>query len=194
MIPHQVNKENNFISGWYAEDTSICDELIEYFLNNPVRGPGKVVGPDGLGVYEDFKKSSDCSITDGILRQKYIDFLQKSADLYIDQYPICNESLPWTIKETINIQHYDPGGGFYHWHNERCQMNLLDRYLVFMTYLNDVTDQGETEFFHQKIKIKPEKGLTLIWPADWTFTHRGIPSPTQEKIIVTGWYNNYIVR
>ena len=38
----------------------------------------------------------------------------------------------------------------------------------------------------KKIKVKPEKGLTLIWPADWTFTHRGIPSP-QEQYIVTGW-------
>jgi hypothetical protein len=56
-----------------------------------------------------------------------------------------------------------------------------------MTYLNDVTDQGETEFFHQQIKIKPQKGLTVIWPADWTYTHRGIPSPTQEKFIITGW-------
>ena len=57
-----------------------------------------------------------------------------------------------------------------------------------MTYLNDVIDRGETEFFHQKIKVKPKKGLTLIWPVDWTFYHRGIPSPTQEKYIITGWY------
>jgi hypothetical protein len=35
--------------------------------------------------------------------------------------------------------------------------------------------------------VSPKKGLTLIWPADWTFTHRGVPSPTQEKIITTGW-------
>jgi hypothetical protein len=52
-----------------------------------------------------------------------------------------------------------------------------------------VTDQGETEFYHQNIKIKPEKGLTIIWPADWTFTHRGLPSLTQEKFVVTGWFS-----
>jgi len=39
------------------------------------------------------------------------------------------------------------------------------------------------------LKVKPEKGLTLIWPADWTFTHRGIPSMSETKYIVTGWYN-----
>jgi hypothetical protein len=58
-----------------------------------------------------------------------------------------------------------------------------------MTYLNDITDEGETEFFHQQIKIQPRKGLTLIWPADWTYTHRGITSPTQDKYIITGWFN-----
>jgi hypothetical protein len=56
-----------------------------------------------------------------------------------------------------------------------------------MTYLNDVTDGGETEFFYQKLKIKPEKGLTLIWPSDWPWTHRGIPSHTEDKYITTGW-------
>ena len=58
-----------------------------------------------------------------------------------------------------------------------------------MTYLNDVTDGGETDFFYQRIKIPPKKGLTVIWPADWTYTHRGIPSKTQDKFIVTGWFN-----
>jgi tryptophan synthase alpha subunit len=62
-----------------------------------------------------------------------------------------------------------------------------DRHLVFMTYLNDITDQGETEFYYQQLKVKPEKGLTLMWGVDWTFTHRGIVSPTQEKYITTGW-------
>jgi len=33
--------------------------------------------------------------------------------------------------------------------------------------------------------------LTLIWPTDWTFTHRGVPSLTEEKYIVTGWFNFY---
>ena len=65
----------------------------------------------------------------------------------------------------------------------------VSRHLVFMTYLNDVKDDGQTEFYYQRLKIKPEKGLTLIWPADWTFTHRGIASNSEDKYIVTGWLN-----
>jgi hypothetical protein len=41
-------------------------------------------------------------------------------------------------------------------------------------------------FIYQGVITKPRRGLTVIWPADWTHTHRGIPSPTQEKYIVTG--------
>jgi hypothetical protein len=41
-----------------------------------------------------------------------------------------------------------------------------------MTYLNDVDDGGGTEFFHQRLVVQPRKGLTLVWPADWTFMHR----------------------
>ena len=63
-----------------------------------------------------------------------------------------------------------------------------DRCLVFMTYLNDVEDGG-TSFKYQDIDIPAKKGLTLIWPAYWTHTHKGIISNTKEKYIVTGWLN-----
>ena len=31
----------------------------------------------------------------------------------------------------------------------------------------------------------------MIWPSDWTFLHRGIPSLTQTKYILTGWFVHY---
>mgnify|MGYP001263064284 FL=1 len=59
-----------------------------------------------------------------------------------------------------------------------------------MTYLNSITEKGgETEFMYQNVKIKPEKGLTLIWPASWQHTHRGNRCQKQEKYIITGWYS-----
>jgi hypothetical protein len=56
-----------------------------------------------------------------------------------------------------------------------------------MTYLNDV-DDGGTDFYFQNITIKAEKGLTLIWPVDWTFSHRSQVSYTKEKYVATGWF------
>ena len=63
------------------------------------------------------------------------------------------------------------------------------RSLVFMTYLNDVEDGG-TEFLYQNLTIPAKKGLTLIWPAFFTHTHKGQISKTKEKYIVTGWFNH----
>ena len=57
-----------------------------------------------------------------------------------------------------------------------------------MTYLNDVKKGGETEWYYQNLKVKPEKGLTVIWPAEWTFTHRGRKTVKGNKYIMTGWY------
>ena len=56
-----------------------------------------------------------------------------------------------------------------------------------MTYLNDVPDGG-TEFFYQKVISPAKKGLTVIWPAEFTHLHRGQVSK-REKYIITGWYN-----
>ena len=63
------------------------------------------------------------------------------------------------------------------------------RHLVFMTFLNTVNDGGGTEFKHHDIIHKAEEGKTLIWPTDWTHTHRGMISNTEHKYIMTGWYS-----
>ena len=66
--------------------------------------------------------------------------------------------------------------------------STIKRCLVFMTYLNDV-EKGGTFFPYQQRLVKAIKGKTLIFPSDWTHTHVGQISETQEKTIVTGWYS-----
>lgn len=191
MIEHSINSQYEFIQGYYLEDLSICDELVEFHHNAADKSPGKV---GSMRVDPAEKDSIDCSLVESATAEKYLDQLFECGLKYMEKYPYAGPSqgnAPWSLTSYINIQQYRPGGGFFNWHCERTgsQMPGASRHLVFMTYLNDVTDAGETEFFHQKLKVKPEKGLTLIWPVDWTFTHRGIPSPTQEKFITTGWFN-----
>ena len=57
-----------------------------------------------------------------------------------------------------------------------------------MTYLNDVSEGGETAWYFQNLKMKPEKGLTVFWPADWMYLHRGFPHKKGKKYIITGWF------
>ena len=53
--------------------------------------------------------------------------------------------------------------------------------------LNDVEEGGSTYFNHYDLDIKPKKGLTLIWPAEWTHSHKGNVLKTGFKYIITGW-------
>ncbi len=97
---------------------------------------------------------------------------------------------PMYIKpqDKFNLQHYEPGQCYKNWHTEFFgPVPGHVRALAFMTYLNDVKEGGETEFMYYKLKVKPKRGLTLMWPAGFTHTHRGCPAPHEEKMIVTGW-------
>ena len=188
MREHDVNGLNNFIMGWYADDTSFCDELIEYHNRDETIKVQGIMGGGKINL--NVKESIDSTYRPSMLNEfTYNNILKTCSKLYNEKYPysiVCG----YEVKFGFNIQHYPIGGGFKEWHTERNSADFPDvtRHLVWMTYLNDV-DDGGTQFFHQDLTIKAEKGLTLIWPADWTFVHRGQVSNTKEKWIITGWYN-----
>jgi prolyl 4-hydroxylase len=188
MRKHWINDSNCFIAGWYADDVDeLCDNLIDHYDNHPQ----KYVGCFGDGKVDKSKKDShDISLLpDNPLTVQYYDrILEPSLKEYVNLYNRVSESDRWRIETNPQLQHYAPGGGYHLWHSERdCMLNST-RWLVYMTYLNDVEEGGETAFMYQGVKIKPERGLTLLWPTDWTHTHKGIVAPNENKYIITGWY------
>lgn len=186
---------NNFIFEGQIS-TDLCDRLLSYFEASENKYEGGVFSThlDKMIVDKEHKDSIDSYLPFGSeIGKEYVDELQTVVDAYIEKYPYCNEFAPWGIVQEVNLQHYKPNGAYKKFHCERGTSvgAGATRHLVFMTYLNDVTDGGETEFLYQEVKIKPVKGKTVIFPADWTHTHRGITSPTQDKYIATGWFNYY---
>ena len=179
---------NNFIYETYLKDPKICDDIINFFNQKSAQ---KCEGKIGMGVNKSVKDSTDSMFSilnndfDWIV--KYRKELTDVLNQYEKKYLSISNISEWGIIENSNIQYYKPNCGFVKYHCERTCFENSERHLVFMTYLNDIKKGGETEFYYQKIKIKPKKGKTLIWPADWTHTHRGIISPNEEKYIVTGW-------
>ena len=69
---------------------------------------------------------------------------------------------------------------------ERTGLNTLHRLLTFLTYLNDVEHGGSIYFKNYELDIQPKKGLTLIWPAEWTHTHKINEAKSGTKYIITG--------
>ena len=95
---------------------------------------------------------------------------------------------------SINLQKYKQGvGGYHHWHSEVCpspqdpQCESMHRVLLWMYYLNDVEEGGETEFFHQRKKIKPQRGTFVVAPTSFTHTHKGHVAESNDKYILTSW-------
>lgn len=180
----------DFIQTWHIPEY-ICDELLKFYQINPdLRNKGLVNGGDD---WADAKKSMDIAICPTNFNKpfkEYRFFLQKCLEEYIQIYPKVNNLCAFNICEPYNIQHYEKGEGFKREHFERDGYDniSLKRCLVFMTYLNDL-DAGGTTFPYQKRTLKAQKGKTVLFPADWTHTHVGQISQTQEKTIVTGWYS-----
>lgn len=190
LKPHKDNWKGDFIHGYYI-DEKVCDDVIEYF-NEP--DPEKQIGVYGNADKPDLDKkdSTDLHVhpTNGDPRiRAYLDQLGKAVRCYTGDFPALNNQSPWHIDTLFNLQHYKPGGGYKVWHHERDAYAVQNRMLVFMTFLNTVTDQGGTEFKYQKRIVSAEKGLTVFWPTDYTHIHRGVVSPTQDKYIATGWYH-----
>jgi hypothetical protein len=92
----------------------------------------------------------------------------------------------------INVQKYSKQvGGYYYWHSEIYPRDpaaeTLHRVLLFMFYLNDVDEGGETEFLYQERNLKPTAGTMVIAPAGFTHTHRGNVPRSNDKYILTSW-------
>jgi hypothetical protein len=107
--------------------------------------------------------------------------------------PLADQLIPYMYRYgAVNLQRYRAGeGGYFHWHSEiypqdeRCEP--LHRVLLFMFYLNDVEEGGETEFFYQNIKLNPKRGSLVLAPAGFTHTHRGNMPISNDKYIATSW-------
>ena len=187
--------DESFIHGCYIPD-HICDDLIKYFDEHPDRhqsgesyGIGKI--KTKIIVDDVVKKSTDIRFfgdTDGIILSEYMMYLNMCISEYEYKYHQASHMASYGITEVTNLQKYEPGEGYKAWHCERSGISQQTRCLAFMTYLNDVPEGG-TEFMYQKITSPAKKGLTMIWPSDWTHTHRGQISQTHKKYILTGWLN-----
>eukprot|EP00287_Rhodomonas_sp_CCMP768_P014536 CAMPEP_0196757200 /NCGR_PEP_ID=MMETSP1091-20130531/103531_1 /TAXON_ID=302021 /ORGANISM="Rhodomonas sp., Strain CCMP768" /LENGTH=250 /DNA_ID=CAMNT_0042105959 /DNA_START=145 /DNA_END=897 /DNA_ORIENTATION=+ len=193
----ELGEGSMFMGGFVIKDESIIDNLVADFKSKSdkhLRGMVSMEGGAMPEVNKEVKDSYEMSYgpADKVPAwQRYLQALGSVMKSYVEEYPMCGAYGKFALVSRSNFQLYPPSGGYKTFHTERtgAQQPEGSRHLVFMTYLNDVSDAGGTEFMHQELTVQPRKGLTLIWPADWTFTHRGVPSPTQEKMIVTGWFN-----
>ena len=186
------NKSPNFIGSWNIENDKLCNEIIKFFEENKSM---QRVGITATGYDPKLKKTTDMAIQPSDLKNKkyslfnsYFNLLKDCFLDYRNQYPFLNHKFfNRTHIGNFNVQKYNSGDHFSQLHSERVSIDSLHRLFAWMTYLNNVDDSGTTNFEYYDIKVKPEIGKTLIWPAEWTHAHTGSILKSGTKYIITGW-------
>lgn len=174
-------RDDSFIAGWMISP-DLCDKIIENFKQNEHLAEER-------GDFRNYKVITNQKIHSK-LNKEYELSLFEVLKLYIIKYPSCYVGMgKWKLDSKYNIQQYLPEKSYNRWHCEFYgpEKGKRVRHLVFMTYLNTIDDGGETQFLYQHLKLQPKKGLTVVWPVNWTHMHRGLPAKTEKKYIVTGW-------
>jgi len=186
-----TGKHPHFIGAWFLPDLTLADRIIGFFEQHQTQ---QRAGATGSGVDPALKKSTDITVKPRELREpanavlaEYMEALYACYLDYLQQWPFLAEFLKEVDIGDFNIQRYHAGEHFAKLHSERTSMAGLHRVLVFMTYLNDVDEGGHTRFEHYDLNVAPQRGKTLIWPAEWTHAHTGNVVPAGTKYIITGW-------
>lgn len=191
---------NNLIYTKESLSMDVCNQIITFFENEKNKDVGRMLG----GIDLTYKNTTDFQIPYNNLNWNEINLiLQNELQSHLTNYIIeikgkfgynilkTNEN-EFLVEDCYNIQKYTKNEGFYKCHHD-FYINIDNnnyRKLAYIWYLNDVSEGGETEFLNS-ILIKPKCGNILLFPACWTFPHRGKMPISNDKYIITGWlYSN----
>ena len=88
------------------------------------------------------------------------------------------------VTAELRMKRYRPG------HAEQFELHFdaiyekANRYLVFLWYLNDVAEGGDTRFPMLDCAVRPKAGRLLMFPPYWMYQHEGAPPVSGDKYIV----------
>ena len=184
----------NFIEVFDDALSSVdCKYIIDYMNTSGLMKTGSVKTPEETRVVYKYKISSEMGI-DIQDKNPINDIIGISLHHQIEKYkelhPQLDQLAKWGVRETYNLQKYEPNQGYFALHCENAGLvDGMKRVLAWMFYLNTVTDDGGTYFDNYDLTLNAVEGRCVIWPAYWTHMHRGIVSKTESKYIVTGWFS-----
>ena len=157
------------------------------------------------------KKSTDYNIVVGeseedrnltnLVASKFNSFNLKYLNNFCigDEYDATEVIMNQVYYPLFQIQHYKKNEGhFSRFHLENYGPEVKERQFVFILYLNDVKEGGETEFYFKEkgsdeyFGVSPKAGTLIIHPASWPYVHRGSMPKSSDKYILTSWacYNS----
>ena len=120
--------------------------------------------------------------------QRFQQWMQPHFKKYCNEWDI-EGHIQALIDPFYKIQRSDTSGGFTAKHFEQSEgRGMSQRFAVWMIYLNDDFEGGETYFPRQEIELTPKTGSLVIWPAAYTHPHHAVNNLKGTKWIATGWF------
>ena len=185
---------------WVKEQSlsqDFCNQVINKFETDPYRKAGEV-DQNNPRIDKDLKVTIDTTITHNIAWREEDEVLYKALGNALYEYEIhlqktssgkwnLHPSDGYQVKDTgYMVQKYEPNG-FYNWHHDWCMNEGWSRIYTYIWYINTIKEEdgGWTEFI-DGTRIQPKVGSILLFPATWTYVHRGYTTKV-PKYIVTGW-------
>jgi len=168
-----------------ALEPEFCERMIESFDRL-----SRFHARSGRGVVTQLEESAwtELNVTK-VADASFETFFREQAVHYLALY---NERVALTLPipprnrlENLRIKRYSANAG------DRFQphFDALDycsnRYMVFLWYLNDVGEGGETEFCDLGMRIDARQGRLLMFPPYWMFQHAGLPPRSNDKYMIS---------
>jgi len=116
-------------------------------------------------------------------------FFLAKIDEYLARY---NAALPMQLPvpprpyiEDIRIKRYRAGTDEKFEPHYDSANKMCNRYMVFLWYLNDVLEGGETDFADLGLRVQARTGRLLMFPPYWMYQHAGLAPRSNDKYIVS---------
>jgi hypothetical protein len=167
-----------------ALDPALCARLLDSFGQL-----ARFHSRNGRGAMKNLQASAWTELNVSKVAPSIQQLFQTQAAAFLAEY---NNNAPMAIPvpfrprlEDLRIKRYvvEEGDKF------EPHFDALDytcnRYMVFLWYLNDVAEGGETEFCNLDLRIAARTGRLLMFPPYWMFQHAGLPPRSNDKYIIS---------
>ncbi|MBS0591703.1 MAG: 2OG-Fe(II) oxygenase [Proteobacteria bacterium] len=172
---------------WYDDALSpeFCAQMLDAFRQMP-----QFQTPNGRGYHTALTDSAWIELNIQPHADKaFLGFFHAQIDRYLAAY---NARLPMLLPvpsrptlEDLRIKRYQVEAGHGFQPHFDAGDKYANRYMVFLWYLNDVAEGGETEFPDLGIKVQPRAGRLLMFPPYWMFQHFAHKPVSNDKYIVS---------
>lgn len=168
-----------------ALPAEFCEQLVAEFHRHEAHH-----ARNGAGIRPGLEESAWNELdfgasTDVRMRALFLDQIQAYHQKYNQELGLSLPVSPVRRLDQLILKRYRAGA------DEQFQLHfdslgpVANRYLVFLWYLNDVSEGGQTEFPDLGVKIAPRTGRLLMFPPYWMFQHAGRPPLSGDKYILS---------